>query len=186
MAMPLKKSITCWLCILMLAMQTGSARAQSREYQVKAAFLFNFAQFVDWPAVTFADTNSPFCIGILGNDPFGQALDETVQGETIDNHKIIIKRSQTLDDLKDCQMIFVSQSEKGHITKILSDLDSKPILTVSEIEGFAQHGGGIDFYLAGTKVRFEINPGVAHSDGLKISAQLLSLGKIVQSAREDK
>jgi hypothetical protein len=180
-----KKTVYC-LWIFIFAMLTCGVQAQSKEYQIKAAFLFNFAQFVDWPSAAFANTNTPFCIGVLGNDPFGTALDETTQDETIDNHKIIIERSQNVEDLKNCQMIFVSKSEKRRIAEILSKLDSKPVLKVSEIEGFAQQGGSINFYLAGTKVRFEINPGVAQSDGLKISAQLLSLGKIVQSAKEDK
>ena len=133
----------------------------------------------------FTGDTAPFYVGILGNDPFGAALDETVQGEVIGNHKIIVVRSQKIDDLKNCQMIFVSKSEKPHITEILSDLDSRPILKVSEINGFAQHGGGINFYLDGTKVRFEINLTATQSDGLKISSQLLSLGKIVRPAKEN-
>jgi YfiR/HmsC-like len=184
--MRFKKNTVHWLCAFILAMLTCGVQAQSKEYQIKAAFLFNFAQFVDWPSAAFAKTNAPFYIGVLGDDPFGAALDATIQDEAIDNHKIIVERSQNIEDLKNCQMIFVSKSEKGRVVKILSELDSKPILTVSEVEGFAQHGGGINFYLAGTKVRFEINPDAAQSDGLRISAQLLSLGKIVQSAKEDK
>jgi hypothetical protein len=183
--MRFKKITVHWLTFI-LAMLTCGAQAQSKEYQIKAAFLFNFAQFVDWPSAAFANTNAPFCIGVLGDDPFGGALDTTIQDEAIGNHKIIIERSQNVEDLKNCQMIFVSKSEKKHIGEILLDLDSKPILKVSEIDGFAQDGGGINFFLAGTKVRFEINPDAAQSDGLKISAQLLSLGKIVQSAKEDK
>ncbi len=181
-----RSSIASWFYILLLVVAPMNAPAQSKEYQIKAAFLFNFAQFVNWPSGAFPGTNAPFCIGVLGDDPFSGALDATIQGETIDNHKIIVERSQNVADLKNCQMIFVSKSERKHVAEILSALDSKPILTVSEVDGFAERGGGINFYLAGTKVRFEINPGVAQSDGLKISAQLLSLGKIVQSAKEDK
>lgn len=172
------------LCLLSCA--PWKAQAQSKEYQIKAAFLFNFAQFVEWPPAAFADTNAPFCIGVLGNDPFGAALDETVQGEAIGSHSLTIRRSSQVDDLKNCQMIFISKSERKHLTEILSALDSRPILTVSEIEDFDQSGGIINFYLEGTKVRFEINPITAQDDGLKISSQLLSLGKIVQPAKEDK
>jgi YfiR/HmsC-like len=180
-----KNTIHC-LWIFIFAMLTCAVQAQSKEYQIKAAFLFNFAQFVNWPSAAFANTNAPFYIGVMGDDPFGGALDATVQDEAIDNRKIVIERSKNVEDLKNCQMIFVSKSEKRHIPEILTDLDSKPILTVGESEGFAEHGGGINFYLAGPKVRFEINQGVAQNDGLKISAQLLSLGKIVQSTKEDK
>ena len=90
-------------------------------------------------------------------------------------------RAQRIEDLKDCQMIFVCRSEEGHVIEILSQLGSKPILTVSEVESFARNGGDIDFYLSGGKVRFEINPQSAQRCGLKISSQLLSLGRIVQS-----
>lgn len=180
------KSIVKWFCAILLAILPYNAGAQSREYQIKAAFLFNFAQFVDWPATAFTNGTAPFYIGILGDDPFGAALDETIQGEAINNHKIIVVRSQNVGDLKNCAMIFVSKSEKRHIPEILSDLDSRPILTVSEVDGFAQDGGSINFFLDGTKVRFEINPAASQSDGLKISSQLLSLGKIVQSSKEGK
>lgn len=184
--MRLKKSIFGRLCLPVLLLWVCNAPAQSKEYQIKAAFLYNFAQFVNWPAATLADTNAPFYIGVLGDDPFNGALDGMVQGESIDNHKIVIERSQNVEDLKNCEMIFVSKSERKHVPEILSELDSRPILTVSEIKGFAERGGSINFYQEGTKLRFEINLGAAQHDGLKISAQLLSLGKIVQSTKEDK
>jgi hypothetical protein len=157
----------------------GRAQEQAKEYQLKAAFLFNFAQFVKWPPDSFSNADAPFCIGILGDDPFGAALEETIQGETIDNHRLTVVRAQRIEDLKNCQMIFVCRSKEDHVAEILSQLDSKPILTVSEVESFARNGGDIDFYLSGGKVRFEINPQSAQRCGLKISSQLLSLGKIV-------
>ena len=157
----------------------GEARAQSKEYQIKAAFLFNFAQFVQWPATAFTEADAPFCIGILGDDPFGTALEETIQGETVNRHKLLVRHAQRFEDLEDCQLIFVSKSEEGNLADIFSKLDSKPILTVSEIDSFAENGGAINFYLQGNKVRFEINPGSAQRGGLKISSQLLSLGKVI-------
>jgi hypothetical protein len=184
--MGFKKNIAHCLGVFVVAMLACAATAQSREYQVKAAFLYNFAQFVDWPSATFVNTNTPFSIGILGDDPFDGSLDETIQGETVNGHKIAAVRSQRIEDLKNCQIIFVCRSEKKRVAEILTELDSKPILTVSEIDGFARDGGGINFFLAGSKVRFEINPGAAQSDGLKISSQLLSLGKIVQSGGGNK
>jgi len=171
--------------VLLLLLLTGGVNAlaqssSSKEYQIKAAFLFNFAQFVDWPTLTNSDT--PFQIGVLGENPFGSALEETVQGETIKNHKIAIVQARSVADLKNCQMIFISKSEKKHIPKILSELNSSSILTVSELDGFTEDGGIINFYLDGRKVRFEINPTAARREGLKISSQLLSLGKIVEPA----
>jgi hypothetical protein len=174
------------LCVLSYAsLGLNQAEAQSKEYQLKAAFLFNFAQFVQWPADSFTDPNAPFRIGILGDDPFGAALETIIQGETIENRKLIVRRSQHLEDLEDCQLIFICKSEEDHMAEILSGIDSKPILTVSEIDRFAQDGGTINFYLQGDKVRFEINPRSALRRGLKLSSQLLSLGRIVEPQEDN-
>ncbi len=176
-----------FLCLLALILgvilpDTNLAQAQSdgsREYQIKAAFLFNFAQFVTWPRSSFPDPDAPFCIGILGDDPFGPALDETIHGEEIDRHRMAVVRGQSIDDLKDCQMIFVSRSEEGRVGEILSELGSRPVLTISEVESFTRSGGDINFYLSDGKVHFEINASSAQHCGLKISSQLLNLGRIV-------
>jgi hypothetical protein len=153
--------------------------AVSKEYQVKAAFLFNFVQFVQWPPGAFTNSNTPICIGVLGEDPFGMALEETVRGETVQNRRLVVQRSSRLESLKDCHLVFISKSETERVPEILGDLDSAPVLTVSETQGFAQRGGIISLYLAGNKVRFEINAAVARRKGLKISSELLSLGKII-------
>jgi hypothetical protein len=168
------------LLVVVMAL-VGPARAESsREYQIKAAFLFNFAQFVKWPGDSFTSADAPFCIGILGDDPFGSTLEQITRGEAIDNHRLTVVRAQRIEDLKACQMIFVSRSEGDHLEQILSQLDSKPILTVSEVNSFAHNGGDIGFYLMDGKVRFEINPQSARRCGLKISSQLLNLGKVVE------
>jgi len=161
--------------------QTACAQsANPREYQLKAAFLFNFVQFVKWPGAAFSRPDAPFEIGILGDDPFGSAMDDTIQGEAISGHRLMVVRSVQLDELKDCQMIFICRSEGDHLDEILSQLKSRPVLTVSDVDSFALKGGDIDFYLAGDKLRFEINPSAARQCGLKISSQLLALGKIVE------
>lgn len=165
----------------LLASQMSHAQSDnSREYQIKAAFLYNFVQFVKWPGTTFSSSDSPFCIGILGDDPFGSALDDTVQGEAIDGHRLVVVRSPRVEELTGCQVIFVCRSEADRVGTILSQLNSKPILTVSELPNFASNGGDIDFYLSSGKVRFEINPDSARQCGLKISSQLLALGKTVE------
>jgi hypothetical protein len=177
-----------WLILFVLLPGGGiSLPAQTtKEYQIKAAFLLNFIQFVEWPSGVFTNDAEPFRIGILGENPFGAALEETVQGEAVNNRKIIIQHAQRISELKDCQMIFISKSEKGRMGEILAEVDSGPVLTVSEMEGFAQSGGVINFYLQDKKVRFEINPTAARRGGLKVSSQLLSLGKIVQPSKEGK
>jgi hypothetical protein len=167
------------LCILAFYCGPECFAQPSREYQVKAAFLLNFAQFVEWPAATFAATNQPFTVGVLGDDPFGPALEQTVQGETIHGHPVVLRRASRPEDLKDCQLIFISKSEHARFGDILPQCTGRGILTVSEFPGFAAHGGMINFYLDGKKVRFEINPTAAQHEGLRVSSQLLNLGKIV-------
>lgn len=163
-----------------LGSSDSRAESDSREYQIKAAFLFNFVQFVKWPGASFASDDAPFYIGILGDDPFNGALEETIRGESIGGHPLKVVHGQSIDDLKNCQMIFISRSEQSRLSAILSQLDSRPILTVSEVQSFTRSGGAIDFYLSGGKVRFEINPQSAERCGLKISSQLLALGRIVE------
>src|ERR1700683_2864469 len=103
-------------------------------------------QFVTWPPSVFTNDGAPFYIGVLGDDPFGASLDQTVQGETVNHHKMIVQRLQRVEDCKDCQMVFVSRSEEKNLAVILAGLDSGPVLTVSEIRGFARQGGIINFY----------------------------------------
>ncbi len=177
------KGFCLGLCLLALA--PLKMLAQSREYQVKAAFLFNFAQFVDWPGTVFTNNDTPFVIGILGNDPFGAALDATVQGETINNHKIIIERAHVVDDLKKLPAPLRQQIGKEPCHRdFVGPGFPAGAEGFSEIEGFARQGGNINFYLDGSKVRFEVNPTVSERDGLKVSSQLLNLGKIIQTAKE--
>lgn len=170
--------------VVVLALRANAAESNGklvREYDLKAAFLFHFTHFVEWPSEVFAGTNAPIVIGILGDDPFGPVLDKIVEGETIKNRRLVIKRSQQIEDLKNCQVLFISKSEKNRIDQILSSLDDASIFTVAEVEGFARHGGITNLFLQGNKLRFEINVEAAKRKGLKISAQLLSLGTVVGS-----
>jgi len=182
-ALPIGWLILLTLCLISFC-QPFTSRAQtnvSKEYQIKAAFLFNFAQFVEWPSQTYTNADQPFIIGVLGDDPFGSALDQTVQDETIHARKLIVRRSQRPEDLQDCQLVFISKSEKGRVAEVLPKFTGRRVLTVSEVPGFASRGGMINFYLDGSKVRFEINPASAQREELRISSQLLSLGKLIAS-----
>ncbi len=176
-----------WLALCAMLLGSGThlaAQSVSKEYQIKAAFIFNFAQFVQWPATVMTNADTPFSIGVLGEDPFGKALDETVQGEAINGHKIVLQHAQRINDLTNCQIIFICKSEKSRLKEIMTGIDSGAILTVSEIDGFAENGGIINFYLVGNKVHFEINPAIAHRANLKVSSQLLSLGRIIRTGKE--
>lgn len=150
-----------------------------KEYQVKALFLFNFAQFVEWPAAAFAGDRAPLKIGVLGADPFGPVLDAVVAGETIRERPIAIERSSQLLDLSDCHIIFVAESERLRIPAIVAATADWPVLTVGDSPDFARRGGTVAFVFEGQKIRFEINRAAAQRQGLKLSSQLLALARIV-------
>lgn len=147
------------------------------EYQLKAVFLFNFAHFVEWPAPTVA--NAPFVVGVLGEDPFHEALDQTVRGETVNGRPLLIKRYASLADLDDCQILFVSQSQAGQLDAVLSRLRDRPTLTVSDLGDFAGHGGAIEFVTVNNRVRLRINAQSATLARLTISSKLLQLADLV-------
>jgi len=151
-----------------------------REYMIKAGFLYNFAKFVDWPEEVFENSSTPLIIGILGEDPFGNDLDQIIKKKTVKERSILIKRLKTLDELKVCHILFISASEKSHLSKVISKTKDWHVLTVSEMEGFAELGGIINFTKEGNKIRFEINLDAAEQSGLKISSRLLKLAKIIR------
>ncbi len=154
----------------------------SGEYQLKAAFLFNFAKFIDWPPASFAGPQSPFVVCILGPDPFGHAIDEVLKGKTIANRPVAIERIKTVVQARLCQMVFVSQSESLHLADIILALHGACVLLVGEAEGFAEAGGTIQFALEDDHVRFLINPEAAARAGLKVSSKLLSLARVVHDS----
>jgi YfiR/HmsC-like len=175
-----------FLCLVAgaLALAPEKVQAQSgvsKEYQIKASFLFHFAQFVQWPAMDSTNANDPFVIGVLGENPFADALDEMVKGETIGDRKVTVQYSRRAEDLKNCRIVFISKSEKTRLSQILKELEGRSILTVGESDGFAQLGGVLNFYLENDAVHFEINPDTAERENLKISSQLFRLGKIVKT-----
>ncbi|HEY3330733.1 MAG TPA: YfiR family protein [Capsulimonadaceae bacterium] len=149
------------------------------EYQVKAAFLYNFAKFATFPPQALPADTATFTIAVLGDDPFGTTLDQTVQGKTIADRKIVVRRIDSADEAKHCQLLFVCASHKKEYASILSRLKGQNILTVGESEGFATKGGMINFYVEDNRVRFEINPKAADRAGIQISSQLLRLGRTV-------
>ena len=162
----------------------GAARAEtpeSREYSVKTAFLYNFAKFVDWPPQSFKNEASHFVLGIVGDDPFGPAL-ETLKDKTVKGRKLVIRKLSRLENLEDCHMLFISGSEKGNLRAILGAAKNHNLLTVSDIERFAGQGGMIGLVTAGSNVVFEINLDTVQQSKLKFSSQLLKLAKIIQGA----
>jgi YfiR/HmsC-like len=167
--------IACLSLALLLPTSATAQEAQPSEYQVKAAFLFNFAKFVEWPTESFVGETSPLVIGILGDNPFGGDLERTVQNKTINNHLLVIKQFHSVAEATNCQVLFVGASEKKRLAEIFQKLRGTSILTVSEMDGFTEAGGIINFVLENKKVRFQINAEAAKAARLKISSKLLSL-----------
>jgi len=161
--------------------QTGDA-SDSSEYLIKAGFIYNFAKFVEWPPTSFPQSDAPIVIGILGTDPFGSVLDRIVADKKIGSRGFVVRRykwSKDLKDLRECQILFVSSSEKAHTDEILEFVKWLPILTIGETPGFAERGGVIRFTVEDNRVRFEVSVDAAHNANLNISSRLLTLAKII-------
>jgi YfiR/HmsC-like len=146
------------------------------EYQVKAAYLYNFAKFVDWPA-TSADAGKPFVIGVLGRDPFGRVLDETVEGKTVRGRAVAVRRVASPAEARECDEIFIG--EIRHLPEILQALRGRSVLIVGETVDFVLEGGMIGLVKEDNKVRFEVNTTAAEKARLRVSSQLLRLARRV-------
>ena len=180
----MRKTITILFILAWCMVSMPTVHAEERlpnEYQVKLAFLFNFARFVEWPDDAFADARSPIILGILGDDPFGSDL-ETIKGKTIRGRKLIINRFKDVDDIRVCHILFVSNSERSRLPRIATFLRQSKILSVGDMKTFAQKGGVINFVVENNKVGFEINVDAGKHAGLRISSKLLSLAKIVHDS----
>lgn len=149
------------------------------EYEVKAAFLFHFAKFIEWPPGSLRDD---FVIGVLGRDPFGDALDHVLAGKTFGPRRIVLRRGATLDELGDVRVLFIANSEKGHLADILKRLQGRPTLTVGEGDDFVSHGGMVAFRVEDDVVRFDINLEPVARAGLKMSSQLIRVARRVMTA----
>jgi hypothetical protein len=150
-----------------------------KEYQVKAAFLYNFGKFVQWPATAFSGPNAPLVICVLGTDPFEGALDQVLSGKTISNRPISVRRPANLSEAKSCHILFVGTSEKNNLAQITQSLSQIAVLTVSDLPHFVEQGGSIQFLIEHENVHFEINLGAAQRAGLKISSKLLQVAQSV-------
>jgi len=176
-------------CLLLLAaaapLEAGDAGplpSSSRdEYEVKAAMLYNFAKFVDWPAAALAP-GAPFVIGIVGNDPFGIRFDASLRDKAVNGHPIVVRRFALADDMKGCQVLFLSAADPARARRVLQSFARAPVLTVGEGEHFAAIGGVIGFVMDDRRVRFEINLDAAHRAGLQISSKLLRLATVRRDA----
>ncbi|MCX6362013.1 MAG: YfiR family protein [Armatimonadetes bacterium] len=152
------------------------------EYDVKAAFLYNFAGFVSWPASAFPTAGSPFVVGVLGEDPFAGRLESTIRGETINGHPMVYRRVTGLDQMRACHILFVGTSELARHADVLSDLRGSPVLTVGESEQFLGSGGMIRLVVVERRVGFEVNLSAASKSGIRPSGRLLKVARRVIGA----
>ena len=165
--------IFLFLCAPVLAQDALS------EYQVKAAYLFNFLKFVEWPNESFADPLAPIEIGVVGEDPFGNALPQVVTGKTVQGRDLVIRIYRIGEDFRGAHILFISASERKRLPMILSSLRGSSVLTVADTEGFLDAGGMIQFLNENGRVRFAINVDATGRAKLKMSSKLLSLAKVV-------
>ncbi|HEY1464170.1 MAG TPA: YfiR family protein [Terriglobales bacterium] len=173
---------TVWM-IAVPGMQAQSSKVS--DYDVKAAYLFNFGRFVEWPADAATDKRSAFTFCILGPDPFGPNLDRLLAGETISGKSLAVKRISNAQDSAGCQILFMSKEEEGRLSKIMETLNKESVLTVSDIPEFSKHGGMIQFVVEENRVRFEVNLDATQRAGLTLSSDLLKVATAVKRSHGD-
>jgi hypothetical protein len=162
------------LLVVVIGFSTPNIQGQGfQEYELKAAFLYNFARFVDWPPEAFPSADTPLVIGILGADPFGAALDTLIRNEMVKSRKLVARRYHQIEDVGICHILFISASETARFEQILAALKGKPILTVGDSPSFAFRGGMIRLLTDKNKIRLRINMEAAKAANLTISSKLL-------------
>ncbi len=189
-AQPYRKILAVVLTLLLVVAAGGALKADAespltREYQLKAAALYNIAKFIHWPPEAYGDTDAPLIFCVIDASPLAPALEQFSAGKTVQGRIPLIKPIATLDQLVGCQILFIGQSKHASLSQILAALDNTSVLTVGETKDFAERGGIIEFFIANNKLRFAINVDAAQRARLIISAQLLNLANIVRNGREE-
>jgi hypothetical protein len=168
------------LCLVLTLLAGGTPHAAAPEYQVKAAFLFNFARFVEWPTPAMA-ASPAFRICVVGDDPFGPLLSETLSGKTVHERPIQVDHPATTTDILACHIAYIAPSESSQLPRLLAAIAGRSVLTVGETTEFASRGGMIGMHLEDNKVRFDVNAEAAQQAGLRVSSQLLKLAvRVIQ------
>ena len=175
----------CVTLALLVVPATHAQSARPGEYQVKAAYLYNFTQFVKWPPGAPSLARDSFSICVLGQDPFGSFLDSTIMGEVVEGKNVIARRILQPREAASCAIVYISSMETARLDSILAELGKSSALTVSDIPQFAQRGGMIQFVLEANKVRFEVNLRAAENTGLMLSSDLLKVAVRVRRTGEE-
>ena len=179
-----RRSLPLLWTIALFLLNIGRAQAQiSREYQLKAVFLYNFVQFAEWPTNAFEGTNSPIVIGIVGPDPFGATLADTLRGENVAGHPLTVQHFARPSDIKTCHLLFITQPEIRHVDEILKAVKDKPVLTVCDADTAATSQVMIRFVVENNKVHFRINPEAARAANISLSSKLLRVADVAPTGR---
>jgi hypothetical protein len=165
---------------LLIAKAAVAQTDSAGEYEIKAAMLYNLMQFVEWPSSAYASAQSPDVMCVLGWDPFGNSLTSLVSDKTVDGRPVQIRHVKNDQEVRACHVLYISSSERKHLSQILSNLTGASVLTVGEMSQFAERGGMVQFALEEKQVHFQVNLDAASRSGLKISARLLTLARIVK------
>lgn len=168
------------LCVVHLSAQP----VVSREYQIKAVFIFNFTQFVDWPPSAFSGADAPLVIGVFGENPFGAYLNEVVSGEKINGHPVIVQHYDQMGEIQACHILFIGLSGLQKTEQIISASKEKSMLTISDLPGFLTLGGMVKFFTRKDNIRFEINPEAAKAANLVLSSKLLRVAEIFDPSKK--
>jgi hypothetical protein len=169
----------CIITVLVGSLTYAAVLLTPKEYQVKAVYLFNFSKFIKWPSSAFNSSRTPIRICVLGKNPFDD-FDKLVQGKRVQKRRVTVEHLHDYRQANRCHILFVSKSEKGNQAAILAYTQQYPILTVSDIRNFVVRGGMIQFYIRGRKVRFMIDPDTVKERGIRASANLLRVARIVK------
>src|ERR1700722_644095 len=166
------------IAVVFTTAQSGRADESAGEYKVKAAFIYNFAQFVDWPDTAFTSADAPFVVAVVGKDPFDGILEQVVAGKRVGARRVVVKHFNSADQIGPCQILFVPMTEDDSLSGIIQKVQNSAVLTIGESEDFDSGGGCFRFFTEDNKMRFEINQDAAEQAGLRVSSKLLRLAKI--------
>jgi len=178
----LRKTAYQSFIVPLLACSTFFASAQSPvapEYRVKAVFLFNFTQFIEWSPSSFISAQAPFVIGVLGENPFGSYLEDVVAGEKVNGHPLVVYHYKNTEEIKTCHILFINKAGINNLEDIRASIKGKNILTVSDATGFLKQESMIRFITKDNKIRIQINLEAAKEADLTISSKLLRIAEIV-------
>jgi len=178
------RRFACLAALLLAALFPFAERAlgadqSPTEYQVKAAYLFNFLKFVEWPEDPAADPHGKWVIGFVGDSPIADELARLIDGKNVLGRELLVKKFQAADNPRGCNILFISDSEKKRLPSILTALQGSSVLTVADMDNFIGAGGMIQFVVEDARVRVAIDVGATSRAHLKVSSKLLSLARVV-------